>query len=114
MAGVGGDVADRLFEALSTMADADLLVAGQAFVKLSRRPGIDSQQRDAAAGTIPSSAAARVACRASSMRALVCFISASVGAPTRINATPPESLASRSWNFSLSYSLSVSSIWRRS
>ena len=31
-----------------------------------------------------------------------------------IIATPPESLASRSWNFSLSYSLSVSSIWRRS
>ena len=48
------------------------------------------------------------------MRALVCFMSASVGAPTRIKATPPESLASRSWNFSLSYSLSVSSICRRS
>ena len=28
-------------------------------------------------------------------------------------ATPPVSLASRSWNFSWSYSLSVSSIWLR-
>ncbi len=47
-------------------------------------------------------------------RALVSFMSASVAAPTRMRATPPEILASRSWNFSLSYSLSVSSIWRRS
>ena len=47
-------------------------------------------------GTMPSSAAARVACRASSTRPLVCFISASVAAPTRMIATPPDSLASRS------------------
>ena len=53
-------------------------------------------------GTIPSATAARVACRASSTRPLVCFISASVAAPTRTMATPPTSLASRSLNFSLS------------
>ena len=35
-------------------------------------------------------------------------------APTEMIATPPVSLASRSWNFSWSYSLSVSSIWLRS
>ena len=44
------------------------------------------------------------------MRALVCFISASVAAPTEITATPPVIFASRSWNFSRSYSLSVCSI----
>src|SRR5262249_56245848 len=58
--------------------------------------------------------AAGGAWRASSTRALVSFIAASVAAPTLISATPPEILARRSWNFSLSYSLSVSSIWRRS
>ena len=58
-------------------------------------------------GTMPSAMAARVACRASSYRALRSFISVSVAAPTLIWATPPASLASRSWSFSRSYSLSV-------
>ena len=58
-------------------------------------------------GTMPSSIAARVACRASSTRAFRSFISVSVAAPTLIWATPPASLASRSWSFSRSYSLSV-------
>ena len=58
-------------------------------------------------GTTPSSIAARVACRASSTRAFRSFISVSVAAPTLIWATPPASLASRSWSFSRSYSLSV-------
>src|SRR3954451_16212573 len=53
-------------------------------------------------GTIPSSTAARVACKASSTRAFFSFISTSVAAPTLINATPPASLATRSCNFSLS------------
>ena len=53
---------------------------------------------------MPSSTAARVALSASSMRSFFSFISASVAAPTRIIATPPASLASRSWAFSLSYS----------
>ena len=62
---------------------------------------------------MPSATAARVACRASSTRPFFCFISASVAAPTRMIATPPVSLASRSLNFSLSYSLSVWSICAR-
>jgi hypothetical protein len=52
--------------------------------------------------TTPSSMAARVACRASSTRAFFSFISASVAAPTFTTATPPASLASRSWSFSRS------------
>ena len=52
--------------------------------------------------TIPSSTAARVAFNASSMRNLRFFNSVSVGAPTLITATPPASLAMRSFNFSLS------------
>jgi len=52
--------------------------------------------------TIPSSTAARVACKASSIRSFFSFISVSVAAPTRITATPPASLARRSCNFSLS------------
>ena len=72
-----------------------------------------SRQRSRATpppGRMPSSTAARVACRASSTRAFFCFMSASVPAPTEMIATPPVSLASRSWNFSRSYSLSVASI----
>ena len=48
---------------------------------------------------MPSSTAARVACRASSTRAFFSFLSVSVAAPTLITATPPASLASRSWSF---------------
>ena len=53
-------------------------------------------------GRMPSSTAARVACRASSFRSLRSFTSTSVAPPTRITATPPASLASRSCNFSRS------------
>ena len=53
-------------------------------------------------GTMPSSTAARVVERASSMRCFFSFSSTSVAAPTLITATPPASLASRSWSFSLS------------
>ena len=53
-------------------------------------------------GTMPSSTAALVACIASSTRAFFSFISVSVAAPTLITATPPTSLASRSWSFSRS------------
>ncbi len=53
-------------------------------------------------GTMPSSTAALVACMASSTRAFFSFISVSVAAPTLITATPPTSLASRSWSFSRS------------
>ena len=53
-------------------------------------------------GMIPSSTAARVADTASSTRPLRSFISSSVGAPTRITATPPVRRASRSCSFSRS------------
>ena len=62
------------------------------------------------AGTTPSARAACVALLASSMRALRSFISVSVAAPTLISATPPAIFASRSCNFSRSYSLVVASI----
>jgi len=45
---------------------------------------------------IPSSTAALVALRASSIRSFASFISVSVAAPTRITATPPASFASLS------------------
>ena len=54
--------------------------------------------------TIPSSTAARVALRASSMRSFISLSSVSVAAPTLITATPPDNLAKRSCSFSLSNS----------
>ena len=60
---------------------------------------------------MPSSTAALVAAKASSIRSLASCISVSVAAPTRTTATPPASLASLSCNFSLSKSEVVSSIW---
>ncbi len=61
-------------------------------------------------GTMPSSIAARVADSASSIRCFFSFSSTSVAAPTLTTATPPASLASRSWSFSRSQSESVFSI----
>ncbi len=61
-------------------------------------------------GTKPSSTAARVAFKASSIRYLRSFNSVSVAAPTLITATPPANLAKRSWSFSLSNSEVVSAI----
>ncbi len=52
--------------------------------------------------TIPSSTAARVACKASSTRSFFSFISTSDAAPTYKTATPPANLANLSCNFSLS------------
>ena len=60
---------------------------------------------------IPSSTAALVAFKASSIRSFSSFISVSVAAPTRITATPPAIFASLSCSFSLSNSEVVSSIW---
>ncbi len=53
-------------------------------------------------GTMPSCTAARVALSASSMRSFFSLTSTSVAPPTRMTATPPESLARRSCSFSLS------------
>ncbi len=61
--------------------------------------------------TMPSSTPARAADSASSMRCFFSFSSTSVAAPTLSTATPPDSLARRSWSFSRSKSLVVSSIW---
>ena len=61
-------------------------------------------------GTNPSSTAARVAFKASSIRYLRSFNSVSVAAPTLITATPPDNLAKRSCNFSRSKSEVVSLI----
>ena len=61
---------------------------------------------------MPSSIAALVALRASSILSFLSLSSVSVAAPTSITATPPANLASLSCNFSLSYSLSDCSIWR--
>ena len=55
-------------------------------------------------GTIPSSTAALVEFKASSIRSFLYFNSVSVAAPTLITATPPESFASLSCNFSRSNS----------
>ena len=60
--------------------------------------------------TTPSSIAARVAETASSMRCFFSLSSTSVAAPTLMTATPPASLARRSWSFSRSQSESVFSI----
>ena len=54
--------------------------------------------------TIPSSTAARVALRASSMRSFISLSSVSVAAPTLMTATPPDNFAKRSCSFSLSNS----------
>ena len=62
---------------------------------------------------MPSCAAARAALMASSTRSLRSLTSVSVGAPTRMTATPPDSLARRSSAFSLSQVESVFSISRR-
>ena len=59
--------------------------------------------------TIPSSTAAFVADKASSILSFFSFISTSVAAPTSTTATPPAIFAKRSCNFSLSNSLVVSS-----
>ncbi len=64
--------------------------------------------------TTPSSTAALVADRASSMRSFISFSSVSVAAPTSMTATPPASLARRSCNFSRSKSEVESSICTRS
>ena len=55
-------------------------------------------------GRMPSSTAARVALRASTKRSFFSPTSTSEVPPTLMTATPPESLARRSWSFSFSYS----------
>ena len=99
-AGVGRDPACRILDRLLDDPDADLL-----FLAAPRRLSSAAEARISATpppGTTPSSTAARVACSASSTRAFFSFISISVAAPTRMTATPPTNLASRSCSFSRS------------
>ena len=100
-AGVADDLAEGLFEGAADDLGTDLLVAFQGLDE-----GIDvivvRTRATPPPGTMPSSTAARVACMASSTRAFFSFISVSVAAPTLMTATPPTSLARRSWSFSRS------------
>ena len=97
--GIAGDPAGGILERLADDPDADLLVLAGAQVVQRRRARMSATPPP---GTTPSSTAARVACSASSTRAFFSFISISVAAPTRMTATPPTSLASRSCSFSRS------------
>ena len=72
--------------------------------------GMQSARATPPPATMPSSTAALVALRASSIRSFFSFISVSVAAPTLMTATPPDSLASLSWSFSRSKSEVVVSI----
>jgi hypothetical protein len=100
-AGIGDDLAHGLFERAAHDLRADLLVAFEGLDERVDR-GNGANQATPPPGTMPSSTAARVACRASSTRAFFSFSSVSVAAPTLMMATPPTSLASRSCSFSLS------------
>ena len=99
-AGVDHDLAHRLFAgalARCRRRSARRLPASASASALDAR-----SRATPPPGTMPSSTAARVACRASSTRAFFSFISVSVAAPTLITATPPASFASRSCSFSRS------------
>ncbi len=99
-AGVLGQLAHRLLERLAHDAHADLRVAPSSFSLSSADWALISATPPP--GTMPSSTAERVADRASSTRCFFSLSSVSVPAPTLMIATPPDSLAMRSWSFSLS------------
>ncbi len=86
--------------AFSTM----LMPAWTSALSLVRRPTAFLARSSAVPppGTMPSCTAARVALSASSTRSFFSLTSISVAPPTRITATPPASLASRSCSFSRS------------
>ena len=100
-AGVVGDLPGRGLQGLGDDVEADLLVALGLAWPLSTA-AIARRNATPPPGTMPSSAAAWVACSASSMRSLRSFISVSVFAPALMTATPPVSFARRSWSFSWS------------
>ena len=64
--------------------------------------GLRAQSATPPPGTMPSSTAALAVETASSMRCFFSLSSTSVAAPTFRTATPPDSLARRSWSFSRS------------
>jgi len=85
--GVDRDLAGRIGQRLAHDLDAGLLVVVLGAQSLEVLGGNATGRR--AAGNVPSSTAARVACIASSTRSLRSLTSTSVAPPTRITATPP-------------------------
>ena len=101
MARIGASMALRMISTptfSSASATSSASSAGMALISATPPPA-----------TMPSSTAARVACRASSMRDFFSLSSASVAAPTFSTATPPDSFARRSCSFSRSKSESTRS-----
>ena len=80
--------------------ETDLLVGKTGDVGFKGVRGLD--EGETAAGDDTGSSTARVADRASSTRCFFSLSSTSVAAPTLMTATPPASLARRSWSFSRS------------
>src|SRR5262245_11721841 len=99
-AGSVGDLPRRHVKRAADDIDADLLVSLGVFSLASA----DCERISATPppGRMPSSTAARVAFSASSTRFFFSLTSISVTPPTLITATPPASLARRSWSFSRS------------
>ena len=104
------DMVQRSFQCLQDNLRTGLLIAFQCICQASATSLHAWIYADPPPAMIPSSTAALVAARASSIRSFASFISVSVAAPTRITATPPASFASLSCSFSLSKSEVVSSI----
>ena len=100
-AGVLGDLLERGLEALGDQAGAGGLVAGER-VGNGQHRGLRTQQRHATAGHDALFDGGLGGGHASSMRCFFSFSSTSVAAPTFSTATPPVSLARRSWSFSRS------------
>ena len=98
------DLPEGGFAGICRVFRADLLIAIEFDLSADR---LARSRATPPPTTMPSSRAARVALRLSSKICFRFFISDSVGAPTLIKATPPESLALRSSSFSRSYLLSV-------
>ena len=100
--GVLGDLARRRLERAPQDLHAGALVAAAVCASSASSAGHTRSSASPPPGTIPSATAALVELIASSSASFFDFISDSDGAPTRITATPPESLASRSSSFSRS------------
>ena len=92
---VGDDLAEGFLDGATDDVNTEALLSLD--LELVERL-LRADESDAATGDD----AARVACSASSTRAFFSFISVSVAAPTLMTATPPTSLARRSWSFSRS------------
>ena len=99
-AGVLGDLANRRLQRPAHDLDADLLVVVGRAQLVERADGVRAERRRRRQPR--PSTAALVACMASSTRSFFSLTSTSVAPPTLMMATPPASLARRSWSFSRS------------